>query len=266
MHDNHSRERFRAIAADRAPVVRQAPLRVKDKSKRLPIVVLFMFGTMLSFATRSSAFAAVSKSRGAIYLENAIHKFDGIKDYVVDVRVHMDLKAVQMPDMEGKVYFKAPDKIRIDSKGLFFMPKDVGVINPRSFDPNKFEIAVIDTSTYDGNPAVRISLVPKNDETGDRNIVLTIDKKDWLIVEVATAPYPGRQASAKIKYGTFDGFQMPVRVDVHLDVNKVGGAGRGFGPEHGRMGELNGNVEVYYSNYKINTNLPDKIFEKKDHR
>ena len=260
------RESFRAIEPDRAPLARKAQGRIIKRSLRYPFVCMFIFGAILSFATRESAFAAAPKNEGAAYLEKAIRKFDGIKDYVVDVRVHMDLKAVQAPDMEGKVYFKAPDKIKIDSKGLFFMPKDVGVINPRKFDPDKYEIAVIDTMTYKGDPAVRISLVPNKDETGNRNIVLTIDKKDWLIVEISTAPFPGRQASAKITYQTFDGFQMPVKVDVHLDVNKVNGGGRAFGPEHGRMGELNGNVEVYYSNYSINANLPDKIFEKKDDR
>jgi outer membrane lipoprotein-sorting protein len=200
---------------------------------------------------------------GVRYIENAIGKFDAIKDYVVDVKVHMDLEAVQAPDMEAKVYYKEPDKVKIDSKGLFFMPKDVGVINPRKFNPDKYEIAVLDTLTYAGDPAVRLSLVPKNDETGNRNITLTIDKKDWLIVEIATAPYPGREASAKITYGLFDGFQMPVKIDVKLDVGKITGGGREFGPEHGRMNQLKGKVEVYYSNYKINSGLSDDIFEQK---
>ncbi len=200
---------------------------------------------------------------GVRYIENAIGKFDAIKDYVVDVRVHMDLEAVQAPDMEGKVYYKEPDKVKIDSKNLFFMPKDLGVINPRKFDPGKYEVAVLDTLTYEGDPAVRLSLVPKNDETGNHNITLTIDRKDWLIVEIATAPYPGREASAKITYGSFDGFQMPVMVDVNLDVGKISGGGREFGPEHGRVNQLKGKVEVYYSNYMINSGLSDDIFKQK---
>lgn len=245
---------------------KQMPASGKISAGSLRHVLFIVVGTLLLFVSFDPAFGAAPQGKGITYLENAIHKFDGIKNYVVDVKVHMDLKAVQAPDMEAKIYYKAPDKIKIDSKGLFFMPKDVGVINPREFDPDKFEVAVVDTLTYQGSPAVRISLVPKDDESGDRNIVLTIDMKDWLIVEIATAPFPGRQANAKITYGTFDGYQMPVKVVVHLDVGKLNGGRRGFGPEHGRLRDLNGNVEVYYSNYKINTNIPDKIFEKKDLR
>ena len=242
--------------------VRMSPI-MKIMIAHLGIFLYMVVGALVLLGTCNWVSAATSGEKGIVYLEKAIHKFDGINDYVVDVKVHMDMKAVQMPDMEAKVYFKEPDKIKIDSKGLFFMPKDVGVINPRKFDPSKFEIAVIDTLTYDGNPAVQLSLVPKSDESGNKNIFLTIDMRNWLIVQIATAPYPGREASAKIKYGTFDGFQMPVEVKVHLDVKNLKGEGQMLGPEHRRMDQLNGNVVIYYSDYKINTNLPDKIFGKK---
>lgn len=204
-----------------------------------------------------------AQNNGLKYLENAIARFDGIKDYVVDVKVHLDLEAVKAPDMEAKVYFKKPDKVKIDSKGLFFMPRDVGVINPGKFDPDKFVIEVTDTLTYDGDPAVRLLLTPKKDESGRREIVLTIDKKDSLIREISTAPSPGRTASAKISYGEFDGFMMPVKVDVRLDMGNMNGQVPELGGRHMRTNQLKGTVEVYYSNYKINTGLSDKIFEKR---
>lgn len=228
-----------------------------------PFTLFLAFGFLFLFGAWNLVPGASPQSKGAVYLENAIHKFDGVKDYTVNVKVHVDMKAAQIPEMEAKVYFKAPDKVKIDSKGFFLMPKDVGIINPAKFDPDKFEVAVIDTFTYKGDPAVRLSLVPKNDMTGDRNIVLTIDKQDWLIVEIATAPYPGREASAKITYGDFGGFKMPVKVNVRLDIGKLSGmVPHGHGVP--RLSELNGTVEINYSNYKINTGLPDKIFEKKN--
>ncbi len=226
-------------------------------------VWIFAFGVLLLSGGWSPVLGAAPQSKGAMYLENAIHRFDEVKDYVVDVKVHLDLKEVQMPDMEARVYYKAPDKIKIDSKGFFLMPKDVGIINPRKFDPDKFEIAVVDTLSYEGDPAIKLSLVPKNDVTGDRNILLTIDRKNWLIVEISTAPYPGREASAKITYENVDGFEMPAKVLVKLDVGNVKGMDQ-FAHSGRRMNGLNGTVEVYYSNYKINTELPDKIFEKKN--
>ncbi|MCL4539557.1 MAG: hypothetical protein M1378_08165 [Bacteroidetes bacterium] len=228
-----------------------------------PLALVSAFVLLLLFGAWNLAFGASPQSKGAAYLEKAMHQFDSIEDYSVDVKVHFDMKAVQMPDMEAKVYFKAPDKVKIDSKGFFLMPKDVGIINPRRFDPDKFEIAEIDTLTYQGDPAVRLSLVPKDDMAGDRNIVLTIDKKDWVIVEMVTAPYPGRQASAKITYGDFDGFKMPVEIHVRLDIGNLDRMAP-HGHRVPRISELNGTVDVYYSNYKINSGLPDKLFEKKN--
>lgn len=204
-----------------------------------------------------------AQNEGLKYLENAVARFDRIRDYVVDVRVHLDIEAVKAPDMEANVYFKEPDKVKIVPKGLFFMPRDVGIVNPRKFDPKKFVIEVTDTLPYDGDPAVRLLLTPKKDESGRREIVLTIDKKDWLIREISTAPFPGKTASARITYGEFDGFMMPVKVDVKLDMGKMNGEAREFGGQRMGMNQLKGTVEVYYSNYKINTGLSDKIFEKR---
>lgn len=203
---------------------------------------------------------------GLKYLENAVGKFSGIKDYTVDVRVHLDIQEVKAPDMEAKVYYKEPDKVKIDSKGLFFLPKEVGVFNPRKFDPKDFEINVLDTLTYEGNPAVRVSLTSKKEEAKDHKIILTIDKKDWLIKEIAAAPSPGRQATAKISYGTYDGFQLPAEIDVNLDVGKTNLPSGGFGNERRRMGGVKGKVEVYYSNYKINSGLSDSLFKNEEDR
>ncbi len=206
------------------------------------------------------------QDNGLQYLENVIGKFSGIKDYTVDVRVHLDIQEVKAPDMDAKVYYKEPDKVKIDSKGLFFLPKDVGVFNPRKFNPKDFDISVIDTLTYNGDPAVRVSLTSKKDEAKDHKIILTIDKKDWLIKEIATAPSPGRQVSAKISYGVFDGFELPVKIEVNLDVAKVNPQMGSFDGERRRGGGVKGNVEVYYSNYKINTGLSDEIFKKEGDR
>ncbi len=226
-------------------------------SAAFAFLALWMLSPFFNFIA-----AAPKQATGMEYLERATRKFDAIKDYSADVKVHMELTAVQAPDMEAKVYYKAPDKVKIDSKGLFFMPKDVGVINPRKFSPDDFVVDILDTSSFDGKPAVRLSLIPKKDLTGEKGIILTIDRSDWLIVKIETAPYPGREASAKITYGKVDGFQVPVRVDVSLNVSGGDHAGEGgeFGHERRRAAQLNGKVVIYYSDYRINSGLSDDIF------
>ena len=89
-----------------------------------PLALLFAFVPLFLFGACGLAFGASPQSKGAGYVEKAIHKFDGIKDYTVDVKVQVDMKAAQIPEMEAKLYYKAPDKVKIDSKGFFLMPKD----------------------------------------------------------------------------------------------------------------------------------------------
>lgn len=200
------------------------------------------------------------------YLRNVVEKFAGIKDYVADVKVHLDIETVKAPDMEAKVYYKEPNKVKIDAKGLFFLPKEVGVFNPRKFNPDEFEMSLLDTLTYDDSPAVRISLTPRKAVAEGHNVILTIDEKEWLIREIATVPYPGRRASARIFYGIFDGFQLPTQIEVNLDVENVGQQGEDFHDGRRSANRVKGKVEVYYSNYKINSGLSDDIFKNGENR
>ena len=51
--------------------------------------------------------------------------------------------------------------------------------------------------------------------------------------------------------------------DLQLDIGNLDKM-RPLGHRVPRISELNGTVEIYYSDYRINTGLPDKIFEKKN--
>jgi hypothetical protein len=205
------------------------------------------------------------KDDGVKYLRNVSEKFSRIMDYMVDVRVHLDVESIKAQDMEAKIYYKEPDKVKIDSKGIFVLPKDVGVFNPHRFNPDNFDVSVLDTLTCDGNPAVHISLVPKNGMR-EQNVVLTIDKREWLIKEISSMLPRGSEADAKISYGIFDNFQLPTKIEVDFDVAKTNSLQSRFGDDRRFQNGMKGRVEIYYSNYKINSGLNDSIFVKTERR
>ncbi len=214
-----------------------------------------LFVAMFLFITGGSQPNTVS------YLQNVLNHFSGIKDYTVDVRVHFDVRDFQAPDMEATVYYKEPDKVRIKSKGLFILPRQVGLFNPRQFNPNDYDVRLIDTLTLNADPCVRVSLTPKNKRRKDREIILTIDKKDWLVREISTPPSQGKNVTARITYGSFNGFELPSEMNVDIDVNNANVNIPEIGRDHKPMNSISGSVQIYYSNYEINTGLSDKIFE-----
>lgn len=202
------------------------------------------------------------KDDAAKFLRAVSEKFSGVKDYVVDVRVHLDLENVKAPDMAAKIYYKSPDKVKIDSKGTFLLPKEVGVFNPHMFNPDNFNVSIKDTLQYEGVPAMRLSLSPKNETLVNRSIILTVDRSEWVIKELLMEPAPGSLMDAKIRYGNFGGFMLPVEIDVNLNLPKPDSSQDYSTPRRQLRGGVSGNVAVYYSNYKVNSGLSDSLFAK----
>jgi outer membrane lipoprotein-sorting protein len=226
----------------------------------------FLCGLCACFVLPAAAFLAQNSTRddGSKYLRNVMGKYSRIKDYTVDIKVHPDLESLRAQDMEARVYYKDPDKVKIDSKGIFILPKDVGIFKPHMFNPDNFNITIKDTLRYDGIPAVRLSLSPKRETYKDRDIILTIDKSEWLIRAISTEPVPGSLMDARINYGNFGGFELPTEIDVNLSLPEPDSSQINSSPPR-RFGRgVSGTVTIRYSNYKVNSGLSDSLFEKSE--
>ncbi len=198
------------------------------------------------------------------YLDFIEAKYSGLKDYTADVNVHFDIESLKAPDMQATLYFKSPDKLKVDSKRIFFLPKEGGFFNPFQFQKTKFEARVIEHFIYDGRKAVKLKLIPNSPEAFNKGFVLTIDLERNLIREIKVSPSEGREVIAVIDYGSFGGFDLPIHIGLHLDIppSEPGGA-KEF--PFGKGGKrISGKVEITYSNYKINSGLSDEIFAEKE--
>ena len=198
------------------------------------------------------------------YLDLIEKKYSGLKDYTVDVNVHFDIEALKAPDMQAKLYFKSPDKLKVDSKRIFFFPKEGGFFNPFQFKKENFEARPVERFAYDGRKAVKLKLTPINIDTFNKGSVLTIDVDRNMIREIKILPSEGREITAVIDYGSFDRFDLPVRINLQLNIPPSESGGTKEFP-FGQAGKrMSGKVEITYSNYKVNSGLSDEIFTEKD--
>jgi hypothetical protein len=198
------------------------------------------------------------------YIDLIEKKYSGLKDYMADVNVHFDIEALKAPDMQAKLYFKAPDKMKVESKRIFFFPKEGGFFNPFQFKKKNYEARLIERLIHEGRKAVKLRLTPINPDTFNRGSVLTIDIDRNVIKEIKMLPSEGREITAVIDYGFFDGFDLPVHINLQLDIppSEPGGA-KEF--QFGQGGKrISGKVEITYSNYKVNSGLSDEIFTEKE--
>ncbi len=197
------------------------------------------------------------------YLDAIEKKYSGLKDYIADVNVHFDMETFKTPDMQAKLYFKAPDKMKVESKGVFFFPREGGYFNPGLFKKDDFEIRILEP-VAEGKKDIKLKIVPKKKEKMGREFVLLIDRNDNLIREIQTSQFDGRETKAKIEYGRYGSFELPRYILLTLDLPSVEpNEKRGFGPFEQKSERVTGTIEITYANYKVNTGLKDEIFKPK---
>ena len=199
------------------------------------------------------------------YLDPIERKYSELKDYMVDVKVHFDIETLKAPDMQAKLYFKAPDKMKVESPKIFFFPKEGGYFNPSLFKKKEFEVKLLERLILDGKNVVRLKLTPTDTGISNKVFVLTIDTDRNLIKEMKISPSEGREIKAAIEYGMFNGFELPIRIDLQLDIPEGEPSGmREFTQFGQRAKRITGKVQITYSNYKVNSGLSDEMFKEKD--
>ncbi len=203
---------------------------------------------------------------GGRILDGLQKKYAGLKDYTVDVNVHFDVEGFKAPDMQAKLYCKPPDRMKIESKRIFFLPKEGGTFNPLMFNKEDFDVKFLERLTVEGRNGVKLKLTPKRRKpNAPQDFILTVDTDRNLIKEMAISSPDGREVKASMEYGRFSDFDLPTRIELHLDMQfNESREFKDFGPPSQPAKRVTGRVEITYSNYKINGGIPDQIFDEKD--
>jgi outer membrane lipoprotein-sorting protein len=203
----------------------------------------------------------LAQEEGARTLDALQKKYSNLKDYTVDVNVHFDVEGFKAPDMQAKLYCKPPDRMKIESKRIFFLPKEGGTFNPFMFNKEDFEVKFLERLTYDGRNAVKLKLTPQKRKLNAQDFILTVDTDRNLIREMNTSSSDGREVKALIEYGHFSDFDLPTRIELHINVQFGESMEiKDFGPSAQPAKRVTGRVDITYSNYKVNSGLSDEMF------
>jgi hypothetical protein len=203
-----------------------------------------------------------AQDEGARTLDAVQRKYSGLKDYTVDVNVHFDVEGFKAPDMQATLYCKPPDRMKIESKRIFFLPREGGTFNPFMFNKEDFEVKFLERLTYEGKNAVKLKLTPrKRKPNAPQDFVLTVETDRSLVREMNTSSFDGREVKALIEYGHFSDYDLPARIELHLDVQfDESRELKDFGQPSQPAKRVTGRVDITYSNYKVNVGLSDQIF------
>lgn len=194
-------------------------------------------------------------------------KFTQVKDYSAALRMEFDIPSVKLTPVEGAVYFKQPDKFRVKTEGIIFLPKQNPYFTLQSIrDTNTYTAIFAGEETVQSAKTQVVNVIP-NDNAGELILAkLWIDPARKLILRSQLTTKSSGTLTVEQGYGRFQGSALPdwirftidvarfkvpksVAVDLSASKNSNGLPARGTGT-----------IQLFFSNYKLNQNLSDAVF------
>lgn len=220
----------------------------------LNLLILFTF----TFGQQRNADEIIKKVKS---------KFDVIKDYQADVVVKLDMEAVKVPDTKAKVYFKQPNKYKIESDGFAMLPKQSVNFSPLQLLQEEYTAVYVKTEKIENNYFDIIKIIPNNDTTDIILSTMWINNSKYIIQKVETTTKRGGTVQIDFVY---DEKFIPLPIELKFSFNQIekNKTEKNQTDKKENMQQrvplsmrIRGSVIMKYSNYKINTGLSNKIFE-----
>jgi len=219
--------------------------------------VCFLFVTQLFAQTKEPK----------VLLEAVNAKFSKVKDYSADVRIKVDIDLFKVPETTAKIYFKQPDKVKMESKGFAMLPKQGLNFSPNKLLSEKYEAIYIRTEQIENISLDVIKVIPLSDTSDVLLSTFWIDSKNKVVRKIASVTKKSGEISINMKYDDSSiKYGLPTRVEFYFNAEDSPSTSQNQNPKEDlqkiQRGKLQGNVIVFYSNYKVNKGIPDDIFKK----
>lgn len=199
-------------------------------------------------------------------------KLESVKDYVAHVKMKVDVSFMKMPVLKGTLYFKTPDKIKLERNGgISILPKKSISLTLNNLVPAG-EATVIDAGSdiIEGKKVRVIKVVPDNDQT---DIVLTkiwVDEQRLLALRTETTTRDNGTIKMDLWFDRYANLALPDRVIFFIDVKEFK-VPKGVTMDYDAGEEdmirkssqrkpRKGTIRIDYLDYAINTGLSDDIF------
>ena len=248
---------------------------------------------LISFLIISPHLAAQTPSIEHIR-DNVISQFAQINDYQVDITISVKMTGFRMPKKKIRMYYKKPDKIKVETRGFAILPK-IGVGgNPSVFLDMLKHVTEIKRTIRDNKSfyrimgkvnrdSLKIPVSVKKDEIPDITMDVFVDAKEWVVTEVGVYLDSESVFTLKTDYMEVSDVRVPEQSVFKIGVKGIsrwttqnpfdfGGPGSdrqdfekiakdaGFEPE---KDEFVGEMIMTFSKYKVNQGIDDALFIEK---
>lgn len=195
-----------------------------------------------------------------------------VNDYVANVKMKIDVAYMRVPLLKGKLYFKAPNKMRLERQGgISILPKKNINLTLSNLMPTG-NATVIDMGMADWHGQKRrvLKVVPDD----DKNIVLAklwVDPQKLLVEHIETTTLNDGTVIMDLLYNRYIKQNLPDKVKIFMDLKDYklpASVTMDYGdtkpaPKDVKKGPQKGTIEIDYLDYSINKGVPDNVFTDK---
>ena len=199
-------------------------------------------------------------------------KLDKVNDYVARGKMKTNVVFMKAPVASIKVYFKKPDKLRVNNEsGISFIPKGSVNINLNSiFLDGTAVFDMIDLGKETGSGLRIIKLLPKDDDADVVLSTLYIDEARQLIRKSKTTTRENGSYELEMTYGKYAEYGLADKIVLSFNTKDYklpkgvtfdydDGSKKQETPD--KLKNKKGKVEIVYSEYTINKGVPDTVFQ-----
>ncbi len=217
------------------------------------------------------SFTAVAQKTPNQLLKGVYQKMMTVKDYSVDAVIRADIPLIKILPVNAVVYFKQPDKFKVESKAIAILPRQGFSDLSKIIRDTTSYTAVFTGKEKIGTSLTQIiSIIPVTD-TGD--LILSkfwLDYSHNLVLKSQITTRSSGTILIEYFYSNQSGFGLPDKMIFTIDVKKFkipkAMAGDIQNPQPKSKANEDeskkGKIEISLTNYKINQGLKDAFFRK----
>lgn len=198
-------------------------------------------------------------------------KLDKVNDYEAKGKMKTNVIFIKAPIATVKVYYKKPNKLRINNEsGISFIPKGSVNINLSNIFVNTNGFDMIDMGKETKTNLRIIKLLPKDENSEVVLSTLYIDEAQSLIRKAKTTTKENGTYELEMSYGKYAEYGLADKVNFTFNTKDYKlPKGITFDYDDGskkeqpadKLKDKKGKVEISYTGYIINKGVPDSIFK-----
>lgn len=222
-----------------------------------------------------AAVAVTAQTKDPKKLLDAVRqKFNKVNDYKADASVKLDMSFFKVPDMKAKVFFKKPDKIKVEADGFAMLPKQGLKFSPADLLKEDFTAIYVRSETIDNRKIDVVKTIPNSDSSEVILSTVWVDAAESVIRKVETTRKKGGTTQIELIYDSYE-FGLPSQIklsfnlgDVQMPMNLPNKSNEDTNADKKNRRKrglpdgtsLKGSVIMTYKNYQINKGIPDSFF------